>query len=89
MGGPTRIMSTALVMAFSSGMGRLTLSLLYSTASSSGTCTPHVLCTMLQLGEGGGGRGGAAGKPLTFIHCRQSAAVCGMTKRELPILGAT
>lgn len=36
---PTRIISTALLMAFSSGMGRLTLSLLYSTASSSGTCS--------------------------------------------------
>ena len=35
----TRIISTALLMAFSSGMGLLTLSLLYSTASSSGTCT--------------------------------------------------
>lgn len=34
----TRIISTALLMAFCSGMGLLTLSLLYSTASSSGTC---------------------------------------------------
>ena len=34
----TLIISTALLMAFSSGMGLLTLSLLYSTASSSGTC---------------------------------------------------
>ena len=41
-GAPTRIMSTALLMAFSSGMGRRTRSRLYSTASSSGT----VWCAM-------------------------------------------